>query len=129
MHKFKLRVYYEDTDAMGIVYYANYLKFVERARNEWVRAEGSSLSALAQEGYTFPVMSVNVRYRRPAALDDELLVASTIMERKKASLLFQQTIARVDEPDVILCEVMTQVACIDTKTMKPKAWPTDLQLQ
>src|SRR5688572_8248036 len=84
-----VRVYYEDTDAGGVVYYANYLKFMERARTEWLRRLGFSQQQLvAAQGFVFMVVEVNVKYKKPARLDDELLVSCTPEPEGRASMWF-----------------------------------------
>ena len=85
---FSVRVYYEDTDAGGVVYNANYVKFLERARTEWLRAHGVKQSELLEKGFGFVVASMQVDFKRSAKLDDLLLVSSTIKEVKSASAVF-----------------------------------------
>ncbi len=103
-HHFALRVYYEDTDVSGIVYYANYLKYMERARSDMLRAAGvDQRAALEQgEGY-YAVAEARIRYRRPARLDDDLLVLSEVREVRGASCLIHQRVMRSGE---ILAEAM-----------------------
>src|SRR3989337_756580 len=89
-----VRVYYEDTDGGGVVYYANYLKFMERARTEWLRSMGHAQSELADaNGYVFAVVEVKVNYRRPARLDDELQITCVPVPEGRASMRFQQTVS------------------------------------
>ncbi|MET0534994.1 MAG: tol-pal system-associated acyl-CoA thioesterase [Steroidobacter sp.] len=119
-----VRVYWEDTDAGGIVYYANYLKFMERARTEWLRAAGiEQLPLKEQHGLMFVVVDLEAHYRKPARYGDELLVTCEIEERTRASLTFQQHIRRHDE---LLIEGKVRVACLDANSLKPKALPKDL---
>jgi acyl-CoA thioester hydrolase len=119
-----VRVYYEDTDSAGVVYYANYLKFMERARTEWLRSLGYEQDALAREvGIVFMVRSVNLHYRRPARFNDLLQVNTLIEEVKKASLLFAQTILRAGEAENPLCNGHIRVACVAVDSLKPKAIP------
>ena len=120
--RFPLRVYIEDTDAAGIVYYVNYLKFMERARTEDLRHIGFG-HYLHHEDYLFVVRSANVRYRQPARMDDELFATATITRRGKASLEFRQTIERNGE---LLCEGELSIACVDQHTLKPRALPERL---
>lgn len=116
-----VRVYYEDTDAGGVVYYANYLKFFERARTEMLRAMGHEQDQLiANAGVIFVVRSVQVDYLRPALFNDSLQVSSHITEAKKASLTFNQQICR---DGIVLCSGIIRIACLDAKTMRPKAIP------
>jgi acyl-CoA thioester hydrolase len=128
------RVYWEDTDAGGVVYYANYLKFLERARTEWLRAQGFSQHQLAREpGILFAVTHVEVSYQRPARLDDELLVTCELARAGAASLSFAQHIyRRADAPDApddgeLLTTAQVRVACIDARTLKAQRLPDFLQ--
>ena len=118
---FPVRVYWEDTDGGGIVYYANYLKFLERARTEWLRYLGFVQSELARDpGIVFAVRSVHVEYRRPARLDDELAVTCGLESFRAASLSFAQQVLRGDE---LLVEARVRVACLDAATMRPAPLP------
>ncbi len=124
------RVYWEDTDAGGVVYYANYLKFLERARTEWLRAQGVSQRALAEErGIVFTVASLEISYRRPARLDDDLVVTCEPTRTGGASLLFAQRIYRrgaapaVPEEGELLATAQVRVACVDTRTLRPQRLP------
>lgn len=94
VHQFDLRVYYEDTDLAGIVYYANYLKFIERARSEWVRGLGVDQAALRGEGVVFAVRRVVAEYLRPAVYDDELQVRTAVLEATGARLRLEQVVWR-----------------------------------
>jgi acyl-CoA thioester hydrolase len=122
------RVYWEDTDGSGIVYYANYLRFLERARTEWLRSLGYSQRALVEEsGIMFAVVSLSVDYRRPAKLDDELFITCEPQSEGAASLRFVQRIYdRVDGAPVkdrLLVEASVRVACLDARTLRPKRLP------
>jgi acyl-CoA thioester hydrolase len=118
----RTRVYWEDTDGGGVVYYANYLKFMERARTEWLRALGHSQMELAQtHGFVFAVVEVKVNYRRPARLDDELQVSCVPVPEGRASLRFMQTVTRADA--TVLAEGEVRVACVDAKTFRPRPLP------
>lgn len=122
-----VRVYYEDTDAGGVVYYANYLKFFERARTEWLRALGFEQDALRHRfGLLFMVHSVSVEYRRPAFFNDLLEVASHLEERHRVSMVFSQTVRHPGRDGLILCTGKVKVACVDEKTMRPRPLPTEL---
>ncbi|MGH8311424.1 MAG: tol-pal system-associated acyl-CoA thioesterase [Steroidobacteraceae bacterium] len=115
------RVYWEDTDGGGIVYYANYLRYLERARTEWLRSLGFSQAMLAQDsGIVFTVVSLNVEYRRPARLDDELRITCAPRTEGAASVHFAQRVLRGDE---VLIEADVRVACVDARTLKPKRIP------
>ncbi|TBU91653.1 tol-pal system-associated acyl-CoA thioesterase [Stutzerimonas kirkiae] len=122
----RCRVYYEDTDAGGIVYYVNYLKFMERARTERLRGLGFQQSRLASEGLLFVVHSSEARYHAPARLDDELLVSAEVDEMKRASLRFHQQVRRAKD-DTLLCEGRFVVACVHTDSLKPRAMPEALR--
>jgi acyl-CoA thioester hydrolase len=118
----RTRVYWEDTDGGGVVYYANYLKFMERARTEWLRSLGHSQMELAEtHGFVFAVVEVKVNYRRPARLDDELLVSCVPVPEGRASIRFTQTATRAD--GVLLAEGEVRVACVDAKTFRPRPLP------
>lgn len=121
-----LRVYYEDTDVGGIVYHANYLKFMERARTEWLRSLGFSQEQLRTENTLFVVRSLNIQYKAPAFLDDELFVTVVIEQQRKVGLMIQQTIQRVNNQEIeLLAEAQVEVACISTAG-KPKKLPQPL---
>lgn len=120
------RVYYEDTDAGGVVYYVNYLKFMERARTERLRELGFAQSTLAGEGLLFVVHSSEARYHAPARLDDELLVSAEVTELNRASLRFRQQVRRVTD-NVLLCEGQFLVACVRADNFKPRAMPLSLR--
>jgi acyl-CoA thioester hydrolase len=126
MEKFiwPIRVYYEDTDAGGVVFYANYLKFFERARTEMLRAMGFEQDGLiANEGIIFAVRSVQIDYLSPARFNELLQVSAEVTLAKKASLVFSQLITRGDD---VLCKSIIRIACLDAKTMRPKAIPENL---
>lgn len=116
-----VRVYYEDTDAGGVVFYANYLKFFERARTEMLRALGFEQDELiAKEGVIFVVRSVQIDYLQPARFNQLLNVSAEVTLAKKASLSFAQTISRDED---LLSRGVVRIACLDHKTMRPKAIP------
>lgn len=119
-----LRVYYEDTDTGGIVYYANFLKFFERCRTEWLRALGIDQARLAAElGLQFVVVSTAVQYLKPARLDDALTVSAQIARRGRASLEFAQEARRGDE---LLATGQVKVACVCAATLAPAGLPPQL---
>ena len=120
-----VRVYYEDTDSGGVVYYANYLKFMERARTEWLRELGFENQQLMDEQQVvFAVRRACVDYLRPARLDDELVVVAEISAVKRASLVFRQQILRGEET---LCEGEIVLACVDTTSFRPAPIPTAIK--
>ncbi|MCQ2028496.1 tol-pal system-associated acyl-CoA thioesterase [Stutzerimonas zhaodongensis] len=122
----RCRVYYEDTDAGGIVYYVNYLKFMERARTERLRSLGFAQSQLVGEDLLFVVHSSEARYHAPARLDDELLVTAEVIGLKRASLRFKQQVRRAKD-DLLLCEGQFVVACVRTESLKPRPIPEALR--
>ena len=120
-----IRVYYEDTDAGGVMYYANYLKFFERGRTEWLRRLGVDQSTYAaQERRLFVVKNLEIQYRKPARLDDLLAIHSTITRVGPASISFQQSALREGE---LLCESGIQVCCVDADSMQPVALTPELR--
>ncbi|MDF1820781.1 MAG: tol-pal system-associated acyl-CoA thioesterase [Alcanivoracaceae bacterium] len=118
-----VRVYIEDTDAGGIVYYVNYLKFMERARTEFMRGFDYRHYALGDAGFQFVVQSCQVRYHRPGRVDDLLTVSAELVKLGKASLVFSQ---RVERDTELLCEAEVRVGCIANESHKPAAMPADL---
>ncbi len=124
----RLRAYYEDTDAGGVVYHTNYLKFFERARTEWLRSLGFSQARMAvEEGVLFSVVELTTQFRRPARLDDALEVRSTVALGGGASVNFQQAIWREGATPELLATGVVRVACIDSKTFKPRRLPEPLR--
>jgi len=124
--RFTLRVYWEDTDAAGIVFYANYLKFFERARSEWLRSLGFEQERLrAESGVAFVVTETSVRYRRPARLDDVIAVTVEIRHRGQASLEVAQEAWRADE---LLAAGTIRIGCVDLGTFRPRRFPNDILL-
>lgn len=120
-----VRVYYEDTDAGGVVYYANYLKYLERARTEWLRAAGWGQTALASDrGLLFAVRSIELDYRAPARLDDALEVEARIAALGRARIDFEQRVLRDGEP---LCTGRVRIACLDAATFRPRPLPDDMK--
>lgn len=120
-----IRVYYEDTDAGGVVFYANYLKFFERGRTEWLRQLGVNQTELAsKENRIFVVKGLDIRYKRPARLDDLLSIHSKVTRVGKASIDFHQVAELNGEP---LCESNIQICCVDARSLKPAALPNHLE--
>jgi len=118
-----VRVYYEDTDSGGVVYYANYLKFMERARTECLREMGFEQDRLRKDqGILFTVHSIQVDFKRPARFNDALEVSAEISEQRRASLTFFQQIRRSGEIDA-LCSGHVRVACVDAVSFKPAPIP------
>lgn len=122
-----LRVYWEDTDASGVVYHANYLRWFERARTEWLRAQGVSQQRLRVElGLAFTLASLEIQYRLPARLDDELEATVVLVDRKRASLVFAQTLRRAGAADQVLAEARARVGCVNAATFRPCALPDQM---
>ena len=121
VHHFAIRVYYEDTDAGGIVYYANYLKFFERARTEWFREIGINQEVFLKQKLGFVVRKVEMDNVASAKLDDLLEVSSSIITLKRASLVFQQQITNQEKQ--VLCTAQIRIACVDFSQSKPCAIP------
>jgi acyl-CoA thioester hydrolase len=118
-----VRVYYEDTDAGGVVYYANYLKYLERARTEYLRAVGFEQDQLKQQdGIIFAVRSLTIQYRKPAVFNDALTVTADIIDRGKARLTFSQMITREDD-NTLICSADVTIACLDASRFSPVRIP------
>jgi acyl-CoA thioester hydrolase len=119
-----IRIYYEDTDAGGVVYYANYLRFYERARTEWLRAAGVEQDEIRRkDGILFVVRSAEVEYLRPALFNDEVVVSVSLCEVKRASLKFKQEMRKMDKQGELLGTAHFRVASIAAATMRPAAIP------
>lgn len=119
-----LRVYWEDTDAGGVVFYANYLKFFERARTEWLRSLGFGQEQLRTEtGAMFVVTDTSVRYRQPARLDDELAVSVRVVERGRASLLISQ---RATRNGAVLAEGSIRIGFVEAASFRPCRIPSQI---
>ncbi|QCB45029.1 tol-pal system-associated acyl-CoA thioesterase [Hydrogenophaga sp. PAMC20947] len=124
-----VRVYWEDTDAGGIVFYANYLKFFERARTEWLRSLGIGQQRLRDEtGGMFVVTDTHLRYLRPARLDDLLLVTAHVQEAGRASLTMVQRVLlkpeHAGDANIVLCEGTIRIGWVDGAAMRPRRIPT-----
>ena len=120
-----VRVYYEDTDGGGVVYHANYLKFMERARTEWLRSLGFEQTALkSQMRIMFVVRGLALQYLRPANFDDALMVSTRLTRTGRSLLQFEQTIQR---DDTLLTQATVEVACIDAEHFKPVTIPTPIR--
>lgn len=124
--RLSVRVYYEDTDAAGIVYHANYLRFMERARTEWLRQLGFDQVALARvHGLGFVVRDAAIDWLRPARFDDLLEVISRVAKCGRASLEFAQEIARGAEGETV-CRARIRVGCVNLRRMAPLRMPDDI---
>ena len=123
---FSVRIYYEDTDSGGVVYYANYLKFMERARTEWLRSLGFEQDRLIEEaGVIFAVRSVTVDYNAPARFNDQLEVVTTLVKQGHASLILLQEIRRCGE-ELLLCSGSAKIASLDAERFRPTPMPQAL---
>lgn len=123
---FPVRIYYEDTDSGGVVYYANYLKFMERARTEWLRSLGFEQDQLIEnEGVIFAVRSVTVDYNAPARFNDQLEVVTTLQKQGRASLTLLQEIRRSGE-SARLCVGTAKIASLNAESFRPTAMPQTL---
>lgn len=127
MFRWPVRIYYEDTDAGGVVYHANYIKFMERARTEFLRSQGIELDVMEQEHrILFAIRSLSVEYRKPARLNDLLQVTVDFDTVRSASLAFRHTVVCGGVP---LCEGTVRVASICADQFRPKAIPDFMQAQ
>lgn len=123
-----IRIYYEDTDAGGVVYHTNYIKFMERARTEWLRNLGFEQDELRDsDGVIFAVRSVQADYYLPAKFNDELLVSSCVIKKGKASITIEQDVVRnnngTSEIEELLCKGIINVVSLDSDSFRPKAMP------
>lgn len=119
--RWNVRVYYEDTDAAGIVYYANYLKYFERCRTEWLRRLGFDQREMAsRDGLQFVVVDLAVQYHRPARLDDALTIDAAVVERARSYVVFRQQARRGAE---LLASARVKVACVDSGRLAPARMP------
>jgi|TARA_R110000822_G_scaffold197407_10_gene335427 acyl-CoA thioester hydrolase len=122
-HELQLRVYWEDTDASGVVYHANYLKWAERGRTEWLRALGGEQQRwIVEAGIAFTVAEMTVRYRRPARLDDRVLIKTELGVQRRASLMFEQRALLADSGE-LLAQMSVKAGCVDVKTFRPRPLP------
>lgn len=125
-----LRVYWEDTDAGGIVYHANYVKFMERARSEWLRSKGlGQQQAREQLGGMFVVTNLSLRYLLPARLDDCLWVTASVLERGRASMTMLQQVFRQEhgsESGTLLCDAQVRIGWVDSQTVRAARIPENV---
>ncbi len=125
--RWPIRVYYEDTDSGGVVYYANYLKFFERARTEWLRSLGFEQDTLRdREGVIFAVRSVQAEYLKPARFNQSLSISADIVTVRRASLVFNQKVFLSDKNDEVLCQGEIRIACVGEQSMRPCGIPDRL---
>jgi acyl-CoA thioester hydrolase len=124
LFQWDVRVYYEDTDSGGVVYYANYLRFMERARTEWMRSLGFEQDRLlAEQGLLFAVRSAGIDYLRPARFNDWLAVTVDVSQRGRASLTLEQAVLRHGDPGGPLCTGTVKIACLEAATFRPQPIP------
>lgn len=122
-----VRVYYEDTDLGGVVYHANYLRFMERARTEWLRSLGFEQDTLRDHhGVLFVVVEAEVAFRRPARFNDELAVTVEVRRSGRVSLGFHQEVRSASAAGELFCAGEVRVACVDADTFKPRALPQEI---
>ena len=122
-----VRIYYEDTDLGGVVYYANYLKYLERARSEWLRHVGISQRRLLEdERLLFAIASVQIDYVRPARFEDALVVTVELEQVRRASMQFRQAVYRDSEDGELICKALVTAACLDADALRPKPLPAHL---
>ena len=122
-----VRVYLEDTDAQGVVYNASYFRFMERARTEWLRAQGVDHGQLLEEhGVVLVLASIEARFRAPARLSDVLYVSAAVAEARGARVRFVQEVRLNDAEGVVVCEGLAEVACKDARGGKPRRLPPAL---
>lgn len=120
----EIRVYYEDTDAGGVVYHSNYLKYFERARTEYLRRRGFSVGKMACLGFVFPVVHLEIDFRAPALHDDLLRVETGVLEIKKSSLTFAHQVLRVTDGKLLVAGIV-KLACVGPG-MRPKGLPEEI---
>ncbi len=122
-----VRVYWEDTDAGGVVYYANYLRFMERARSDWLRSLGiDQVRLLREERRQFVVVEAKIHYRRAARLDEMLSVSVRLDEMRSASIVMSQEIRRGSGDGELLVSAVIRAACIDSDSLRPRQLPAAL---
>jgi 4-hydroxybenzoyl-CoA thioesterase len=117
-----IRVYIEDTDAGGIVYYVNYLKFFERSRTELLRSLGFGKTAILEDGLLLVVHSLEAQYLAPAKLDDKVIATATVKKLARSYVVFEQQVRRDGQ---VLCSAIAKIACVNNQ-MKPTALPSHL---
>ncbi len=126
-HIFRFRVYIDDTDCVGIVYHANYLKFFERARSEWAEQVGLGLEWQRSQGVLLAVRSAKMDFLQPAKVHQMVEVVSKVTDIRPASLIYEQYLRSTDTIATILCKAEIKVACVDT-SFKPKGLPADVKI-
>jgi acyl-CoA thioester hydrolase len=126
-HSHPVRVYYEDTDAQGVVYFANYLRFMERGRTEWLRAHGVSQRRLMlEQNLCFGLLDTNIRFLAPARFDDRLAVMTRVTEIRGARVQFEQAVRRESAEGDLLASADCIAACLAADSYRPRRLPADL---
>lgn len=124
----QVRVYYEDTDAGGVVYHSNYLNFMERARTEWLRHIGFEQHTLIEKDeILFAVQKISIDYHKPALFNELLNIKTRIIQSRRASLVFEQIIFNQSEETI--CKAEIKIACLNSNTMKPESIPETILLE
>jgi acyl-CoA thioester hydrolase len=123
-HQIRVKIYYEDTDAGGVVYYANYLRYMERARTEFLSEKGMSIAEHHRQGFFFVVVHVDISYKQPARLGDIISITSEITEMKNVSIVFKNQVFKETQ---MLAEARVTLACID-KNGRPQRIPEDVRV-
>jgi acyl-CoA thioester hydrolase len=122
-----VRVYLEDTDAQGVVYNASYFRYLERARTEWLRDHGVEHNRVReQEGVIFVLVGIEVRFTRPARLDDMLYITAELAKLKGARVILDQSVRRESPDGELLCRGVAEVACLDPEQLRPRRVPAVL---
>ena len=126
-HDLPVRVYYEDTDAQGVVYFANYLRFMERGRTEWLRARGLEQDRLMQEdNLCFSLVNTDIKFKRPARFNDQLVVRTRVLSTGGARVAFEQVIFRDSADGELLCTARCDAASLAADSFKPRRLPRSL---
>lgn len=125
-HYFNITIYSEDTDYGGIVYHANYLKYMERARSEWLNSLGMSLQTMSVQNVLLVVHKAALQFHKPAILNDVVTIESTVTLFKNTRLLFKQTVVKKDAPSIICCTGEVEVVCIKNSDKKPTSLPNNI---
>lgn len=123
-HRMPIELFYEDTDLSGVVYHANYLKFLERVRTRWIRTLGVDQQALAErQGLAFTVADLSIRYLRPLRLEDACEATLTVLERRPAQLLLYQSLRDGADPSRVHAHANVRIACVELRRFRPVALP------
>lgn len=124
-HRFKMRVFSEDTDTFGIVHHANYIKFMERARLLWLFELGFRLDELFKKGIFFVIKKIEIEYFKPAKLYDELEIISKVISSRRVAKVYEQTICSAKQNEIEYCKAIIEVVCVNEK-LRPQPMPLEL---